>query len=313
MGDRRRYHTFVFDSARWDGFVLRDDDIIISTPAKCGTTWMQMLCALLVLRTPELPEPLATLSPWLEMTTRPLDEVRRDLDAQTHRRFIKSHTPFDGLPSDPDLTYVHVARDPRDVAQSWDNHMANFDFAALMERRAGTVGLEDLADLGITEPPPPPPEDPVDRFWFWMERDPDPLGHASLADLVENVATFWEQRDEPNVHLFHYGDLRADLPGQMARLAEALGVEPPDEALVEAATFEQMKGRADELAPNSDIGLFQSNDRFFDRARSGEWQEFLEPGDDDRYRRRIEALAPPDLAAWLHDGWHGSGGWPPGA
>ena len=46
----RRYEATVYDSSRWDGFELRPRDIIISTPPKCGTTWMQMICALLVLQ-----------------------------------------------------------------------------------------------------------------------------------------------------------------------------------------------------------------------------------------------------------------------
>jgi aryl sulfotransferase len=48
MSDRQlvRYQGLVHDSARWDGFVFRPDDIVISTPPKCGTTWTQMICAL---------------------------------------------------------------------------------------------------------------------------------------------------------------------------------------------------------------------------------------------------------------------------
>lgn len=36
------------DSSRWDGFKPRDGDVIISTPPKCGTTCIQMICALLI-------------------------------------------------------------------------------------------------------------------------------------------------------------------------------------------------------------------------------------------------------------------------
>ena len=94
-----RYRSFLFDSVRWDGFALRPGDIIISTPPKCGTTWMQMICALLIFRTPAFDRPLDLISPWLEMLTRPRADVVADLEAQSHRRFIKSHTPLDGLPA----------------------------------------------------------------------------------------------------------------------------------------------------------------------------------------------------------------------
>jgi len=81
MSEQLRYHNLVFDSARWEGFELREDDIIISTPAKCGTTWMQMLCALLVFDTAELPRPLTELSPWLDATTYDTEAILAWADA----------------------------------------------------------------------------------------------------------------------------------------------------------------------------------------------------------------------------------------
>jgi hypothetical protein len=306
--DRPRYRTFVYDSIRWDGFEHRADDIVISTAPKCGTTWTQMMCALLLFRTPDLPAPLAVLSPWLDMQTRPLDDVRRDLDAQTHRRFIKTHTPLDGLPFDSRVTYIHVARDPRDVALSMANHQANLDWQRLIERREAVAGTSDYEELGLTGPPAPPPPDPDARFWGWMEGDPRTAVPSPFSLMVNHSRTFWERRDEPNVHLFHYADLRADLAGQMARLAEALGVDPPTDELVEAARFESMKARADELVPNSDIALWQDNRQFFDRARSGGWEPLMADGGDERYRGLLGSLAAPDLAEWLHRGWRGVSG-----
>ncbi|SCG52939.1 hypothetical protein [Micromonospora halophytica] len=42
------YRNGIVDSGRWNDFDLRPDDIVVSTPSKCGTTWAQMICALLV-------------------------------------------------------------------------------------------------------------------------------------------------------------------------------------------------------------------------------------------------------------------------
>jgi len=301
-----RYRNFVWNSDRWDGFAFRDGDIVISTPPKCGTTWMQMQCALLVFRTPGLPAPLAELSPWLDMNTRPLDDVLAALDAQTHRRFIKTHTPLAGLPWDERVTYVHVARDPRDVAQSWDNHHANTDVERFLELRAGAVGLDDLAELGIDGPPPPPPEDPVLRFWSWIEGDGVADGPSGFERLVHHSETFWDRRDAPNIHLFHYGDQRADLVGQMTRLAEVLGEDPPTDALVDAARFESMKARAEELVPNSDTPFWNSSHQFFDKARAGDWRQLIGDEGLPRYEAALRAAtADPELAAWIHTGWRG--------
>ena len=92
---------------------------MISTPAKCGTTWTQMLVALMIFDGPDFPAPLDLISPWLDMCNRAVEDVRRDLDAQTHRRFIKTHTPLDGLPVRTDVTYVVVGRDPATCRCRW--------------------------------------------------------------------------------------------------------------------------------------------------------------------------------------------------
>src|SRR5215208_7222068 len=136
---RTRYRTIIADSGRWDGFAFRPGDVVISTPPKCGTTWTQMLCALLIFDGPDFPAPLADLSPWLDMCTRPLAEVTAALAVQNHRRFIKTHTPLDGIPLRADVTYLVVGRDPRDVAISLEHHHANVDKERFLELRAAAV------------------------------------------------------------------------------------------------------------------------------------------------------------------------------
>ena len=63
LGERVRYQTSFTDSARWDGFVFRPGDIVISAPAKCGTTWLQMICALEIFKSATFDRPLDQISP----------------------------------------------------------------------------------------------------------------------------------------------------------------------------------------------------------------------------------------------------------
>jgi hypothetical protein len=88
---------------------------------------MQMICALLVFQTPDLPAPLSRLSPWLDWLGTPRDDVYARLTAQDHRRFIKSHTPLDGIPLDERATYLVVARHPLDMAVSLYHQGDNLD------------------------------------------------------------------------------------------------------------------------------------------------------------------------------------------
>jgi hypothetical protein len=128
-----RYRSADEDSARWNGFGFRDDDIVISTRSKSGTTWMQMICALLVFRTSSLPAPLAELSPWMDWLVAPREDVYASLAAQRHRRFIKTHTPLDGVPLHPRVHYVVVARHPLDMAVSLYHQAANLDRARMRQ------------------------------------------------------------------------------------------------------------------------------------------------------------------------------------
>jgi hypothetical protein len=299
----QRYRNVVFDSHRWDRFVFRDDDIVISTPPKCGTTWMQMICALLIFRDPALPLALTELSPWLDMQTAPVADVVAALESQQHRRFIKTHTPLDGVPFDERVTYICVGRDPRDAALSMDNHFANMDLDVLLATRASAVGLDDLAEL-FPDGPPPRSDDPVERFWAWMDMDPAQGG--GLAATFHHFGTFWDRRHLPNVVLFHYADMEADLEGEMRRASAVLDIDVPGPtwpSLVAAATYDSMRSRADELAPEVKIpGFWHDNTRFFNRGRSGQWRALMDNDGLKRYGARVNELAPPDLASWAHLG-----------
>lgn len=304
-----RYRNIVADSARWEGFELRPDDIIISTPPKCGTTWTQMLVALIVFDEVDLSAPMDEISPWLDQSLRSQEDIFRALDAQRHRRFIKTHTPLDGLPWDDHLTYLCVGRDPRDVSLSWDHHLENMDTNAFIQARADAVGLDDLGDFEI---PGPPPDDPADRFRLWVDAE-DTIGiGVVLASLLNHLRGFWQVRDQPNVHLFHYADYQADLVGEMERLAEALRIDRNRsrlEELAPAARFDAMKARAADFAPNSSRPIWKDTTDFFHRGGSGSWRDIgLTDDDFARYAERVAALVPPDLAAWLHEGRRGTSG-----
>jgi len=306
----RRYRLAgVSDSSRWEGFQFRGDDIVISTPPKSGTTWMQMICALLVFRGPRLPARLTELSPWLDMETDTVESVFAALEAQPHRRFIKTHTPLDGLPSDDRVTYVCVGRDPRDAAISLGNHINNSNPEALIRARAAVVGSAGPA-TSTDGRARPQPGDPVERFWHWVDDDAGPdVAEPCLKYTLHHLGTFWDRRQAPNVVLFHYTDLLADLEGEMRRLAAVLGIAVDEDtwpALVSGASFDRMRDRAAELAPEVTIDGFWKDVRgFFKNGSAGQWRSLLSPEDLVRYEGRVRQLSTPDVAAWAHSGWGG--------
>lgn len=295
-----RYRSRTADSARWAGFPFRNGDIVISTPPKCGTTWTQMICAELIFQTPHFDQPLAKLSPYLDSLTNDRDELVAVLEAQTHRRFIKTHTPLDGLPLDDRVSYICIGRDPRDVGFSWAAHNTNVNLGALFAVLQKKDGLDDL----LPEEPQPSPASEMELFWQWVEGTvPVTQSLASLAALFHHLRTFWPARaGASNLILIHYDDLQADLKAQMRYLAERLGIQVPEQRwpeLVSGAQFHQMRRRAKELAPNTGAFL-HDNTKFFRRGTSGQWREHLNQNDLLRYNLRIAELDDPQIARWAH-------------
>jgi hypothetical protein len=287
------YRSNDDDNARWTGFPFRDGDIVISTRSKMGTTWMQMICALLVFQSPELPMPLAQLSPWLDHLVAPRDAVYAQLEAQRHRRFIKTHTPLDGLPIDPRATYIVVARHPLDTAVSLYHHSDNIDRARLEE----LTGLPQRRDAGAERP------SLHDSLTAWIDIDMAPTeALESIRGVMWHLTDAWGRRNEPNIVLVHYHDLSVDLDGEMRRLAGRLSFDVPESrwpALVEAARFDQMRNRAQDLAPDQ-LGVLKDRDQFFRRGSSGAAAEVLSPREVSHYYERAASIAPADLLAWLH-------------
>jgi hypothetical protein len=124
----------------------------------------------------------------------------------------------------------------------------------------------------------------------------------SLPGVMWHLSDAWARRAEPNVVLVHYDDLTHDLEGEMRRLAAHLDIAVPDPQwpeLVHAAGFEQMRKRADQLAPDA-MGTLKDRKQFFRRGSSGAGRELLSADDLARYNARAAELAPPDLLAWLH-------------
>lgn len=114
---QREMHNHHMDSTIWNEVKFRPDDIIIATYGKSGTTWMQQIVGQLVLGPdPDLKAP--ELSPWMDLRALPKEVKLAQIEAQTHRRFLKTHLPVDALVVSPEAKYIYVARDGRDMVWS---------------------------------------------------------------------------------------------------------------------------------------------------------------------------------------------------
>ena len=293
----RTYRNALVDNGRWARFEGRPDDVVISTPAKCGTTWMQNIVGMLLLDEDERDKPLAQASPWLDIKTYSDEQMFDLLKAQKRRRYIKTHAPLDGLPWREKWTYITVFRHPLDAALSWRDHRRNINLEHLFSLVAKASG----------EPATPPslavPTEPRDFLIYWIGNEEEPNGSSllGLKDYANSLTVAWSRRSEPNVHLFHYSDLWQDLGGQVSRLADILKLAIDADrhaAIVEAATLDSMRSRADKTAPYGDTPVFSDPTSFFQKGGTRGWRSLLTPDEISAAERRLADLAGEEAAAW---------------
>lgn len=297
----REYRSWIHDSRRLNAYRPRADDIFIATYPKCGTTWTQRIVSMLAFRSPE-PRPINEVSPFPEMPIRgPIEPEIAAMEAQEHRRFIKAHLPLDGLPIFEGVKYIHVAREGRDACLSWHDHQVAYTQEILA--RFDRVGLDDPA---IGRPHPRPPADPRAFFREWLAHGPDSVA----PDFFAFEESWWEGRRSPDILMVHYADLKADLAGEMRRIADFLGIAIPDDlwpALVGAADFEAMKRDGKRLLPKADRSHDGGADRFFFKGRNERWRGVLTEDDIALYETTVRERFTPGLAAWVDSGRRAAG------
>ena len=287
----REMHNHHFDSTVWNGFDFRDDDIVIATYAKSGTTWMQQIVSQLIFDGAE-GLPVAEMSPWLDLRVPPKEVKLPAVAAQTHRRFLKTHLPVDALVFSPRAKYIYIGRDGRDVMWSMHNHhiTANEGWYDALNNTPGRVG----------PPIGKPPADPAEYFTTWLRQDGFPLW-----PFWENVRGWWAIRDLPNVHLVHFADLKRDLPGEVRGIAEFLGIRPDParwQAILDHCSFGYMKANATAAVPLGGAFWDGGAQTFIHKGVNGRWTASLDPDVSREYEARALAELGSDAAGWLRNG-----------
>ena len=294
MADRKLYLGPLTDNRRWDMVKIRPDDIIVVTPPKCGTTWMQTIVALLLSGDPEVETQLYLKMPWVDVRFREMPEVAARLEAMPHRRSMKSHTPMDGLPLHDTARYFCVFRHPLDAHLSFRRHLRNTPMRWL--------------DMWY-------PEHDPDGITFRRFLDGGPEGFDGDAMPLAHILRHYEAAravaDRPNVTLFHYADMSRDLAGTFAQVANLLDIRHPAplmQELVDAAGFDNMKRHAERFAPSGGLGFFRSDADFFHSGTSGQWRGVLTEAELAAYDAIMAEALSPQERAWLEYGNAGVAG-----
>jgi aryl sulfotransferase len=291
------YQNYVLDSTLWQRYLPRSDDIVVTSSYKSGTTWVQAILAHLILGTRSIPD-IGALSPWFDLRFTAVDDTLERLEAQQHRRFIKSHLALDGLLFYPQVKYIVVGRDARDVFMSMWNHLTNF-------ADAPPPAADAPAPSG---PPDPPTPDDIHVFWHdWITRGAfawESEGYPHWGNL-HHTKTWWKYRHLDNILFVHFNDLLADLSGEIQNIAQFLDITCSDQQIAEithAVTFATMKQTAAQLVPYTEALFKGGAQTFIFKGTNGRWKDVLSPEELRLYRETITKVVPPDCAAWLEQG-----------
>ena len=281
----RELHNHHMNSTVWNNFKFRDDDIVIATYAKSGTTWMQQIVSQLVFNGKEGVS-VHHVSPWVDLRVMPPEAIA-GLEHIPHRRFVKTHLPVDALVFSPRAKYLYI-----DAVWSMYNHHANANDMWYGARNT-TPGL-------VGPPIAPPPESVREYFHDWLAKDGYPFW-----SYWENVRTWWAVRHLPNVKLVHFNDLKADLAGTIKGIGEFLGIAPDAAAMkniVAHCGFDYMKAHADEMAPLGGAMWNGGGKTFINKGTNGRWHDTLTAADSAAYEAKARAELGDDCAAWLAGG-----------
>jgi aryl sulfotransferase len=284
-------HNQHIDSTIWNDFKFRDDDIIISTYAKSGTTWMQQIISQMLFNGDTEIDTQA-MSPWIDFRLPPKEVKLPQVEAQTHRRFIKTHLPVEALVFSPKAKYIYIGRDGRDVLWSLYNHhaMGNEAMYDALNNSPGRVG-----------PPLEPPPDDIREYWHtWLAKDGFPYW-----SFWENVRSWWAIRNLPNMMMVHFDVLKRRMPEEMRRIAKFLDI-PIDESkwdlIVEHCTFDWMKEHGEKIVPLGGVMWKGGTKTFINKGTNGRWKETLTAAESAEYEAKALAELGPECAHWLATG-----------
>lgn len=284
----RTYRGAITDPDRWATWVPHKGDVLICTPAKCGTTWTQTILAMLIHGGTELPAKLPVLSPWVDADLGvPAYEVAAALATQTGRRVLKTHIPADGFPIWEGVTVISVYRHPLDMFFSLRKHMAN------------------MADPGEDNPMLWPVPQAIRAFVNGATAVND-FEQDNLENVADHYARTVLSGRLPSLKLFHYSEMIQDGRRTVQALAKAAAISADGDLInevTEATAFGAMKANASDYAPVGGTGFWKSDESFFDSGTSGKWQGNLTHAELDLYRQRLTELIPDRSARdWLESG-----------
>lgn len=172
-------------------FQPRPSDIIIAPHGKSGTTWTQQIAHGLRTRGDMDFEEINDVIPWIGRAY----DLGWDLEAEqvAKPRLYKSHLGWERVPKG--ARYIYPIRHPYDVAVSFYRFLEGWYF------EVGSISLEEFTrDRSIKN----------QGYWH-------------------HISSWWEQRENENILILCYEEMKEDLPTTIKAMANFMQIELDEE------------------------------------------------------------------------------------
>jgi len=246
-------------------FKLREDDVVIATFPKNGTTWTQKIVQNLhrVHQTghdlTKDDKVLADLIPWIE------NEHTDKPDSMPGPRYLKTHNSYDWVAHDPAVPckYIYVVRNPKDVCVSLWHHCKGF---SVFEYDGP---FEEFSELFLQ-------------------------GKVESGDWWDHVKEFYQNKRDMNILFLKYEDMHADGITAIRKINDYCDLPPlSDEMATQVLNLSAFKSmKVDPKSNYSWLDEVRKKDQapFMRKGKVGDWSNFFTPEMAERFDEKTNRI-----------------------
>jgi len=212
-------------------FKARPTDVLITTTAKAGTTWMQQILHQLRSGGDDQFYSIDDVVPWLELPRdgKHWSTVLAEYETLPDPRIFKTHCTYEQTPGIDTARFILTSRDPRDCCLSFYHHKMD-------------MTEEAKARMGVTHP-----ESFDDFLDEWLKYE----------SWYRNISSWWPHRNDDNVLWLRYENLKQDLNAGLDKILTFLSWKITDEQrkrILTLCSFEWMKANTPRFAQHDSTG-----------------------------------------------------------
>ncbi len=263
-------------------FKARNSDVLITTPPKAGTTWMQQILYQLRTGGDDGFMAIDEVVPWLEITRqgKSWQQILLQFEKLPTPRIFKTHCTAEQTPGIGTANIILSSRDPRDCCVSFYHHILN---------------MTDEARQHKEIPAPASFDEHVDN---WLE----------FAAWYRNVKSWWPYIDHPRVLWLRYQDLKTDFEGNLDKIISFLQWPVNDsqkQTVMEFSSFDWMKAH-DEKFSSQGVSAGGHNSKpvfkpgkFVRQGKVGDYRELMTVEQEHKILLKAKKLLEPECIRFL--------------